>query len=142
MALFFTGLLALSIMGMVVLLGLKRFEMATGRVVLETARPSIGAFFYSILVWVERDLPKATHRLVERGVTTGKKVLQEGVAHSLLALEHGLEQVLGLLRRTTAPTAATGSGQASAFLREVAEYKKKLLKQSRPPTTEVQQEQP
>src|SRR3989338_3085807 len=129
MVLFFTVTLGISIVGMSALLALKHFEMTTGRVVLGEARPGIGAFFHRGLVWVERDLPTGLSVIAGKAVVLGKKVLHHAVARSILALERGLEWALGLLRHTTTPT-QQGTGEVSAFLREVAEHKKKLLKRS------------
>jgi hypothetical protein len=140
MVLFFTVLLGISLVGMGGLLALKRFEMTTGKVVLEDARPSIGAFFYSILVWVERDLPNLLHYLTGQGLKSGKKLIQRWLAQALLVLEHTLERVLRTLRSTTTPQASMGSGEVSAFLREVAEHKKKLLTRTST-TPEVQVEE-
>ena len=126
MILFLTATLLISIAGMSALLTLKYFETTTGRVVLGAARPGVGAFFHRTLVWIEQDFPARLSLIVSRGVVFGKKFLHYGIARSILAAERALEWVLGLLRYTTAPTA--GMGEASAFLREVAEHKRKLLK--------------
>lgn len=118
--------LGFSIVGVVTLLVLKRYETVTGRVVLGQARPKVGAFFHTTLVWVESALPSFFAQAIHGGIAQVKKVIHRVVARSIFTLERALERVLRLLHYTTHPP-RTGSGEASVFLREIAEHKKKLL---------------
>lgn len=126
LVLFFTVTLGVSIVGLVALISVKRFEMATGTVLFGGLRPSLGAFFHRVLLWVERALPSIVAVLFHRLVEYGRWFLHHGIARGLLFLEHSLERVLSLVRYTTHPPLS--HREASAFLREVAEHKKKLLR--------------
>ena len=125
--LFLTATLVLSIVGVVALLTLKRYEITTGKVILGRARPTIGVFFNVCLMWVERALPALLAHVVRRGITEIKKVIHQAVAYGIHSLERALEWVLKTLHYTTQPS-SSGTGEASAFLRAVAEHKKKLLR--------------
>ncbi len=127
--LFLISTLGLSIVAVVALLILKRYEMTTGRVVLGQARPKIGAFFATGLLWIERVFPALFAQAARRSVAYIKKIIHEGVARGILAVERALEWVLKTLHYTTHPTSEGRTGEVSTFLREVAEYKKKLIKQ-------------
>ena len=100
MALFLTVLLCLSAAGLVVLISVKRWELTTGRVLISKLRPAAARVLGEGLHFVERRAPAA-----------------------LKDLERLLERVLNTLRHTTH---VRGGGEASAFLREVAEHKKSL----------------
>ena len=115
--------------GLVALLALKRYEMTTGRVVFRQIRPQLGMFFHACLVWVEQALPALLAHAIRRGVGALNRVIHQVVARGILALEHALVWVLKTLHYTTQPT-SSGTGEVSAFLREVAEHKKKLLKRN------------
>lgn len=127
---FFTTTLIFSMAGIVALLGAKRFEVATGRVVLGEVRPKIGAFFHSLLTWVERVFPALLSRSLKRGVSYASWFMHNGVARGVLVLERVLERTLAIVRYATAHPSTQSAGKASAFLQEVAEHKKKLLKRS------------
>lgn len=124
MVLFFTAGLAISILGMVGLLVFKRYELQSGKVIFASARPAVGDFFKQALWWVEKVLPALVRVYTIRTVRFCKIALQRALARSILLVEHTLERVLHLVREQTAITRAPG--EASAFLREVAEHKRKL----------------
>ncbi|HEY5383112.1 MAG TPA: hypothetical protein VIJ88_00990 [Candidatus Paceibacterota bacterium] len=131
MVLFFTATLVLSILGMVALLGFKRYELASGNVILASVRPAIGTFCKHALWWVETVLPALVRVYSRRALRYAKATLQWAIARSILWVEHTLEQVLHTVReQTEAPRAP---GEASAFLREVAEHKRKLSRRTRKP---------
>lgn len=111
------------------LLGLKRYEMATGRVVFRHARPRVGAFFHTTLVWVEQALPSLVAGTIRESVATVKQFMHRWIARGIVALERALEWVLKTLHYTTHPTG--GGGEVSAFLREVAEHKKNILRKQK-----------
>lgn len=112
---------------MLALLLLKRYELATGRIFLASARPGIGAFFHRKLVWLEHVLPGLIRAGLHNLYRAVRRALHLGAAWAVLRLEQGLERTLRTLRRNTMPQARMRSGEeTSAFLREVAEHKKRL----------------
>ncbi len=130
MAFFFTLVLGFSIFGLIVLLGLKRFELASGRTVFASARPNMNAFFSRSLMLFEYVLPVLMKRTVGglwRGVRDAAKHV---LARLMFAFEFTLERLLKALRRQTeAPPQS--HGHVSAFLREVVEHKRDLLKRAK-----------
>jgi len=129
MVLFFIIALAVSIVGMTGLLGFKRYELVSGNVLFASARPAVGTFFRETLWWVEKVLPALIKTYSRRAVHLCKVVLQRGIARSILWVEHTLERVLHTVREQT--TTLREPGEASAFLREVAEHKRSLTRKSR-----------
>jgi len=123
---FFITTLVTSIMGIVLLLSLKQWELRTGAVVGGRARAPVGSFFHAALVWVERILPTLVRVFARRLVRATSMFVHRAAALGVLWAEYALEHVLDLLRKTT--SSRKGMGEASAFLREVAEHKRKLLK--------------
>ena len=130
MVLFFTLGLILSILGMVGLLGFKRYELTSGQVLFASARPALGAFFRQALWWIEKVLPALVRVYTIRAVRYCKVSLQRTLARSILWLEHTLERMLHTVREQTT-TAVRSPGEASAFLREVAEHKRTLSRRTR-----------
>ncbi len=127
MVIFLTVLLYLSIAGLIGLLAVKRWEFTTGRVLFAGARPAAGAMLGEGLHFVERRAPallKGFSWTLYRRLRAAFNLL---VAWAVLYAERMLERVLSVLRHTTHPS---GSGEASAFLREVAEHKRSLQKRS------------
>jgi hypothetical protein len=133
MVLFFMVMLGVSILGMVALLSFKRYELASGRVILASARPAIGTFCKHALWWVETVLPALVRVYTRRTIRYCKVTLQRAIARGILWVEHTLEQVLHTVREQT--EASRVPGEASAFLREVAEHKRKLSRRTRKPRT-------
>lgn len=125
----FSVTLGTSIVGMMLLLVLKRVEQRTGRVLLGRARPAVGRFFHACLVWFEHILPAMARRALARALHTLRLWVRDVVARGMVFFERTLELMLYAVREKT--QAPKGSGQVSAFLREVADHKKKLLKRSR-----------
>lgn len=128
MVLFLTTLLGLSIVGMAAMLFLKRYELTTGRMVLSGVRPVVGTFLSRGLLWIEKILPVLVRSQLSRAVQALRDLVQRLIAQSILMFEHALERLLHTVREKTAP--AREPGEASAFLREVADHKKKLLHRS------------
>jgi|GEM_PF-1030544 len=125
MVLFLTTVLVVSCAAMAGLLFAKHWELTTGRILLAEKRPQIGDFFHQILRAIETHLPALAHDYYRRSLTWLRGSARTGLAHTLLAVEQWLEKTLHTLRyRITPPSSSTG--QASAFLREVAEHKKRL----------------
>lgn len=127
MVTFLTTLLLVSIAGLVSLIVIKRWEMTTGKIILGGIRPGAGRLLGEGLSFVEQGLPAFARRLIRRAYAASRLLLQQTVAWSVLHVERLLEKTLHTLRHTTQER---GEGEASAFLREVAEHKKSLLEQS------------
>jgi hypothetical protein len=130
---FFTATLVFSIGGIVVLLAAKRFEMKTGKVFLGGVRPRVGAYFHTALVAVERVLPALVSRTLKRVTNGFSWLMHNGTARGVLILERMLEKTLAGVRYATSHPPVASAGKASAFLQEVAEHKKNLLKRAEPP---------
>ncbi len=127
MAAFFSVTLAVSVVALVMLIVLKRYEMATGHMILGGLRPTIDRFFHPVLAVVEKGLPRMVGTLVMRTFRSVRTHTQRMLARAILLCEHYLERVLHLVRST----AHVPRGEAaSQFLQEVAAHKQKLLKKS------------
>lgn len=127
MVLFFITLLAVSVVGLAGLIGLKRWELTTGRVFLGGLRPAAGELLSRGLHFVEAKAPALVRRGARELLQQGSVLAHRTVAWVVLVAERLLERVLHLLRGATRPGDAS---QASAFLREVAEHKKSLIKKA------------
>lgn len=127
MVLFFTITLAVSVVGLLALVGIKHWELQTGKVLLRTVRPSVGAFFGRIRDFSEDMAPDFLKDTLVRAYASVRRVVQRYLAWGLLLAERGVLKVLALLRYEPHHVAGSG-GEASAFLREVAEHKKQLQK--------------
>lgn len=108
------------------LLAMKRYELNTGRIFMAAARPAIGGFFHRKLVWIEYVLPGLVRVGLKRTYIFVRRVLRVWTIRIAIKLETALEQALSRVRHTTLPARR---GQSSAFLREVAEHKKRLQKE-------------
>ncbi|OGC87316.1 hypothetical protein A3D70_01040 [Candidatus Adlerbacteria bacterium RIFCSPHIGHO2_02_FULL_54_18] len=127
MALFFSVMLFISILGLSGLIVAKRWETVNGRAVLFGARPAVGRMLGTVLHIVEHRIPAFLRAGAVRLFMAARTGMHIGVAWTVFHAERLLERTLRALRHTTA---ARGEGEASAFLREVAEHKKSLLKSS------------
>lgn len=110
---------------MISLLVLKRYELSSGRVLLGRARPAVGNFFHLGLSWLEYVLPGLIRVGLRRLYGAARRLVHVWVAWLVVKVEQGLEHALRRVRHTTAAAPAAGH-ETSAFLREVAEHKKKL----------------
>lgn len=128
MVLFFTSTLVISILGLTSLLLIKRWEMQTGNILWARVRPAIGGFFHRRLVWIEHAAPALVRQGSMRLYRKASATVHTLFARIVLLAERGLEASLGFLRRAT--EAPRGEGEASAFLKEVGEYKKKLVREN------------
>lgn len=128
MVIFFTVTLGISIVGLLTLILLKRWEMSSGHVVFSGVRPAVGAFLGAISHWVEGQAPSLLQRLARKAWYVGRALLHRLVAWGVLFAERLLERTLHLLRHNTSQPKA--GGEASAFLIEVSKHKKTLLKKS------------
>lgn len=125
MVLFLTTTLVVSTLGMLGIVGLKRYELATGRLFLAGLRPGLRHFFRRTFFWFERVLPSLIAHEAGRLWRAGRAVVRTAAAQGLLFAEQTLERGLSALRQATSHAPAR-PGDASPFLREVAEHKKKL----------------
>ncbi len=124
MVLFFTITLAVSVLAMILLLTIKRYELSTGRVVFAGIRPRVGTFFERLSRLSRNILPALVRQYLERMMRLVLVTLQLWIAKVILTLEHLLERVLTAVREKTGEVHITR--EPSAFLREVADYKKNL----------------
>ena len=125
MVLFFTATLGFSMLAMILLLVVKRYELVSGRVVFAGARPGLNSFFETISRWTHGTLPSLLRQYIERLVRFVLTKLQLLLAQVILMLEHGLERILHAVRERTGDQYV--DREPSAFLREVADHKKNLL---------------
>lgn len=126
MALFFFTTLSISILGLILLLGLKRYEMVKRRMFFARSRPSISRVVHAGEFIAQYFLPYLVRRgflVLWRRVRTG---VLRGFARLTLWVEHTLHRMLGTLQHMMEPS--RGRGQVSAFLQEVADHKQKLLR--------------
>lgn len=89
-------------------------------------RPTANRFFHVVLLWIERIIPTLARIYTRRAVRSSLTFAHRGTARLVVKTEKGLERTLHTLRHTT--DVRRGMGEASLFLREVAEHKKKLLR--------------
>jgi len=123
MVLFLAVLLCVSALGLICLIAVKHWELTTGRVLFSELRPAAARVLGAGLHFVERRAPAALKNLARRFYAEARETLHLAVAWVALRTERLLERLLNTLRHTTH---VRGDGQASAFLREVAEHKKSL----------------
>ena len=121
---FFISTLCVSIVGLSALLYAKHRELTTGKIFFADARPRLADFFHTVLFWIERVLPTLAHDYARLLWHRTLHYVHTGTAYVVLKAEHYLERILHTLRHTTEMN--RGVGQASDFLRQVAEYKEKL----------------
>ncbi len=131
MVTFLTVTLTISILGLVSLISIKRWELATGHVLMAEVRPAIGAFLSLCLHWVERIAPSLVREWGHRGWVLLRAVTHRLVALGVLWTERFLERTLRSLRHTTAlPRSKDAAQDASPFLVEVAKHKRFLMRQA------------
>ncbi len=127
---FSTITLGISIAGLIGLIVLKRFEERTGRLLLTSLRTRVGKYVHEGVERTRRDLPVASRRISTVARDMGREYAKQFLARSLLASEHWLERTLSHLRRVER---AGRGGEASSFLKEVAEHKKQLVREREEP---------
>lgn len=127
MVIFLITLLGVSIVGLVGLVAVKRWEMQSGHILFSAARPSVGLYLSLALNFVEERAPELVRQWAARAWKAARAGLHFLVAWAVLHVERMLERTLHTLRHTTQERS---EGEASAFLREVAEHKKSLMGRS------------
>jgi|SRR6185503_250085 len=116
--------LYVSIAGMALLIGIKRWELKTGNVLASSLRPGVARMSHSTVVW-GKQFPYFLHSYIIEKTPVVRDAIHRLFARIILWVEHLLEQTLHTLRRGTTPQ---GEGApVSDFLREVTEHKRKLL---------------
>jgi hypothetical protein len=126
MTLFFFISLCVSAFGLVLLLGFKRYEMRTGRVVFARLRPAMRRVIHPIVLFVQYLLPFMARRSIAVTVRAARAGLTATLARVTLYLEATLARMLAAVQQAMQPR--RGGGQASSFLQEVADHKRRLLK--------------
>lgn len=106
------------------MLWLKRFELTTGRVLLVDSRALLGERLTAVAPWFSHVLPQAARQILSRAWQQLLALLHRAAAWGILTFEHALERVLSIIREKT--THSRRTGEASAFLRQVADHKKEL----------------
>lgn len=127
MVIFFTTLLAVSLVGLMGLIGVRRYELVNNRVIFANIRPRVGAWLGAGVHFFERVAPTFVRHLAAKAYRHSSELVHRGTAWAVIHTEALLERTLQVLRHTTAKE---GGGEASAFLREVAEHKKQLQERS------------
>lgn len=124
MAFYLIILLVVSIAGMLALLGAKHYELTTGHLMFADSRPRLAKFSNRMVFLFGTAIPLYLRWQVGRVYAAANAWLHKSTAHGVLKVEQWLESVLHNVREKTSPQ--RDPGEASAFLREVGEYKKKL----------------
>lgn len=127
MDVFFSITLGISIVGLVLLLSLKRYELRTGRRLFGGMRPLLDRFFRRVLLLIEHALPRAVESGGKQAGHASRYFIRHAFAGTMGFFERMLEVMLHTVREKTEPQ--RGSKNASEFLQEVAEHKRQLDKQ-------------
>jgi hypothetical protein len=116
-----------SVVGMVSLVVIKRWELKSGRMLGSTVRPAIGTFFHTVAVWSAHVAPSVARQWAREVGRYVRDVARHGTASAVLWTEKWLEKTLEAIRQKTTPHRLGGT-PASAFLLEVAEHKRALAR--------------
>ena len=127
MVVFLTALLCISLAGLACVLYAKHWEQTNGKLMMSRVRPKAGEVLGVGLNFVERRAPALLRDAASRAYAAARTLVHRSTAWAVLQVEQMLEKTLHTLRHTTA---ARSEGEASAFLREVAEHKKLLQNSS------------
>ncbi|MDE2071334.1 MAG: hypothetical protein KGI70_01205 [Patescibacteria group bacterium] len=128
MVIFFVVLLGISIAGLVSLLSVKHYELTRERVILPSMRPAAAHYMARAEVLARQHIPALARAHAQAWWEQALAWAHRAVASVVVELERTLERALQRLRYKTHPKQG---GEASPFLREVAEHKKKLLRYPR-----------
>jgi hypothetical protein len=120
---FATATLAFSILGLTFLIGFKWWEDKTGRMILPQTRARVGEKIHASVSVAREKVPTLLARIGTAWFEIVREVFKRVFARALLLSEEALEGTLKHLRRTERKHRG---GEASSFLREVAEHKKQL----------------
>ena len=125
MTLFFFITLCFSATMLVLLLGVKRYEMNTGHVIFMRARPKAARIVHIVVLFIQHVLPFIARRSAAQAFRLARAGVSNMLARLTLYIETSLRRLLLAIQQGMQPK--RGGGVTSAFLREVAEHKKKLL---------------
>lgn len=120
---FATGTLVLSILGLIILIGLKWWEERTGRFLFTAMRATVGEKVHTGVSALQTRVPRALARTAAVSNRVAREFAKHFLARMLLSSEAVLERVLKDLRRVEKKSRG---GEASSFLQEVADHKKQL----------------
>ncbi len=126
MAAFFFITLCISALGLLTLIGLKRREMRTHRVMFARARPAAERGLHALVLFVQYMLPFMARRSLGAMYRAVRAAFLRLVARGVLLVEETLHRLIALLQGLTQPPSRGGA--ASSFLQEVADHKKSLLR--------------
>lgn len=124
-----TSILVFSIVGLVCLVAFKAWELRSERFLFSAVRTRIGAHSHRLLESLRAEFPVAAARTTRILARLVRAYASFGIAKLLVALEEALERTLRAIR--TAPRELERRGEASAFLREVAAYKRMIARAAR-----------
>ncbi len=127
MVVFLIVLLCVSLAGLSSVLYAKHWEEINGKLMMSRVRPKAGEMLGIGLNFVEKRAPALLRDAAGRGYATARVLVHRTAAWAVLHVERLLEKTLHTLRHTTT---ARSEGEASAFLREVADHKKSLIEKS------------
>ncbi|HYF13230.1 MAG TPA: hypothetical protein VD928_02960 [Candidatus Paceibacterota bacterium] len=128
MVLFLIITLAVSLVGIILILSVKRYEMRTGKMFFRRSRPALAKPFRTSSLIIEHLLPLIARRSIERGAIALRITLGRFLAKVTLMIESILRRMLAAIHRFVEPRES--GGPASAFLQEVAAHKRKLLRRA------------
>jgi hypothetical protein len=124
MVLFFLTALLSSLVILSLMLGFKYYELSTGNLLLGERRQSVSRFSHRTAFLFGTALPHYIRYEARRAYRGGWVFVHAVLARAVAKVEHWLE---GLLNRVQEKAAhPRNPGEASAFLREVGEHKKRL----------------
>jgi hypothetical protein len=126
MAIFFLTTLCISALALITLLGVKRYELRTGRVAFARIRPRAQRLIQNVILLVQYMLPFLARRSLFALTRGFRLAVGHFVALGVLYVENALRQMLVAIHNILQPK--THVGPASSFLQEVAEHKRKLLR--------------
>lgn len=121
----FTSLCVSAIL-LLLLVSVKRYEMNTGRVVFLGMRKVVYRMLHPVVLFVQYLLPFLAKRSLSLTAQAVRVGLSRTLARAVLYLEMLLARMLTGIQNMMQPK--RGGGQASSFLQEVADHKRKLLK--------------
>ncbi len=123
MTVFLIALMCISVVGISSVLYVKHWEASHGKLIMSGVRTKAGEALGVGLNFLEKRAPVVLRAAAMRGYIMARTLLHRGIAWMVLFVEHLLEKTLHSLRHTTQQRS---DGEASEFLREVAEHKKQL----------------
>lgn len=118
-----TATLIFSILGLTSLIGFKWWEERTGRHILPDVRARVGVKVHRGMRVAQISIPTFCSRIGTTWFEFAREWAKAALARGLLLSETALERVLHNLKRAERKHRG---GEASSFLREVAEHKKQL----------------